>query len=326
MNQVTSELYPLLLKPVYKDYLWGGERISQVFRRDLPPGVYAESWEVSDRPEGQSIVAEGKLSGHPLGDIVRSYGKALLGSDVASARFPWLIKLIDARTNLSVQVHPDDRTAREVGGEAKTEAWYVLADTPGAAVYAGFKPGVDEPTFRRALAANTVEELLEKILVKSGDLVYVPGGLAHAIGAGCLLLETQQNSNTTYRVYDWGRVGNDGQPRELHVEKAVQVMDWPARPQIIRADSSKNTDWETLIRTPYFSIARLRSIPDIAPVNVPATGGPQVLFVASGTAVLTAPDGYEQKISAGVTALIPAILPKCHLSSQGISAEIIRVF
>lgn len=317
-------MYPLVLQPAYQHYLWGGDRIPRVFQRALPPGVYAESWEVSDRPEGPSTVAEGALQGWTLDRVIRVHGPALLGAAGPSGRCPWLIKLIDARERLSVQVHPNARTAE--GGEPKTEAWYVLADTPGAAVYAGFQPGVDEPALRRALADATLEDIMTKIPVARGDLIYVPGGLAHAIGAGCLLLEVQQNSNTTYRLYDWGRVGTDGRPRELHVEQAMRVMDWRARPQIVRATPPPAPGRrQDLMQTPFFSIARLALAAGAPSVELADTGGCQALFTASGAAVLAASGGLTRTLAAGSSVLIPAAVRGCRLASAGSPAEVILV-
>ncbi len=253
------KLYPLLLKPVYKDYIWGGTRIPRVFQRPLPPGIYAESWEVSDRPEGRSIVVNGPLADTPLADLIRVHGSALLG--VAGPTCPLLVKLIDARERLSVQVHPDDQSAPLCQGEAKTEAWHVLQADPGAAVFAGLMPGVTEKVFRDALSATRLEPCLKRIPVRAGDTIFIPGGRIHAIGEGCLLLEVQQNSNTTYRVYDWNRLGNDGRPRELHVGKAFQVIRWDdngdPRTTPRRVTYADGTTSLELVASSYFRLEQL---------------------------------------------------------------------
>ena len=221
-----STFYPLRFKHVYKDYIWGGDRIIRHYHRSAPAGVYAESWEVSDRPEGMSVVANGACAGRTLAELVKEWGANLLGKKGGRGKFPLLIKLIDARETLSVQVHPNDLTAWQHGGEAKTEMWYVLDADPGALLYCGLHPGVTPQVFDDAIRTNQFGDILRKIPVKAGDAVYVPGGRVHAIGSGCLLLEVQQNSNTTYRIYDWGRVGNDGKPRQLHIEEAKKVVLW----------------------------------------------------------------------------------------------------
>ncbi len=325
MNPLRHPLYPLRLQPAYQHYLWGGDRIPKVFRRALPPGIYAESWEVSDRAEGSSIVADGPLRGWTLERLIRARGAEVLGAAQASGRCPWLIKLIDARERLSVQVHPDRRAAAAHGGEPKTEAWYVLGVDGPAAVYAGFKQGVSAAALRRALADASVENLLEKVPVAPGDLIFVPGGLAHAIGAGCLLLEVQQNSNTTYRIYDWDRLGPDGRPRELHVEQALRAMHWEARPEIVRAAASGPGAWQALIDTPFFTIGRLAQASAQQPAALPPSDRCQALFVASGAARLTAPDGWECALPAGSSVLIPAAVRGCRLAPDGDPAEIIRI-
>lgn len=223
MNEV---LYPLRFKPVYKDYVWGGDRIIRKYARGESSGVYAESWELADRDDGMSIVAHGQLKGRSLRFLCETFGAALTGTRAGTGRFPILLKILDARETLSVQVHPDDEAAAMHGGEAKSEMWHVLEADPGACVYDGFVPGVTAASFKEALKSNHLEALLNKRLVKAGDTIFMPGGRVHAIGAGCLLLEIQQNSNTTYRIHDWGRLGADGQPREVHLDQALKVIRW----------------------------------------------------------------------------------------------------
>lgn len=221
-------LYPLMFKPVYKNYIWGGDRIARRYGRSLPPGIYAESWEITDRAEGINVVVNGALAGKDIHELTQTYGAELLGRPLE--RFPLLIKLIDAREHLSVQVHPDETAAKAVGGEAKAEMWYILDADPDAAVFAGFKPGVNEGRFRKALAAGKAGDLLKRVGVHQEDVIYIPGGCVHSIGAGSLILEVQQNSDTTYRVFDWDRVDADGKPRELHIEQAMKVIQWQGAP------------------------------------------------------------------------------------------------
>lgn len=217
---------PLLFAPIYRDYPWGGDRIPKLFGRKLPPGRYAESWEISAHPDGVSIVQEGPFSGISLPDLVARFRSALVGSAGPADRFPLLIKLIDARETLSVQVHPNERTAPLSGGEPKTEMWYVLHAEPGACVYLGFAKGVTRRDVEYAIRDQTLEQILVRHPVRVGQAIYVPGGCVHAIGAGCLMLECQQTSNTTFRLYDWNRIGPDGRPRELHIDAAFRAIDW----------------------------------------------------------------------------------------------------
>jgi len=218
-------LYPLILDPAYKDYIWGGDRIPALFDRPLPPGTYAESWELSDRPEGMSHITNGTWKGASLSELVTRFGPELIGRGVSSANFPLLVKLIDARERLSIQVHPDDALAAKGLGEAKTEAWHILHAPPDAKVFAGLTPNATATTFLAALKENRLESCLQAVPVKTGDTIFIPGGRLHAICEGLVLLEVQQSSNTTYRVYDWGRVGKDGKARDLHLGRRYRSSD-----------------------------------------------------------------------------------------------------
>lgn len=317
----TPHLYPLLFHPVYQDYLWGGHRIPGTFNRPVNMPRCAESWELSDRPEGMSVVANGPLSGQTFREVLSRYGPAILGSAATSAGFPLLIKLIDANRRLSVQVHPSDATAARFGGEAKTEMWYVLEGAPDARVFAGLTEGTTEASFRDAIANGTVEETLRSIPVKPGDAIYIPGGRVHAIAEGCLLLEVQQNSNTTYRVYDWGRLGADGQPRALHVEEAIQVIDWagaeanPVPPEPL--PDHEGMQRTRILASPYFDIQRWDlGTPcdhDVDPA------GFEAIFVREGRVKLAWRSG-SLSLTRGTSCLIPAdlghyaLIPDCAAS------------
>lgn len=302
--------YPLRFKPVYKDYIWGGDWIIRKFGRNEPDGVYAESWEATDRPDGMSVVANGDLKGKTFRDLIESMGAELLGTHGGGDHFPLLIKLIDSRQCLSVQVHPNDETAAKYGGEAKTEMWYVLDAEPGARVLAGLKPGVDARAFREAIETNRFEEILVPVPVSAGDAIFIPGGRVHAIDKGCLLLEVQQNSNTTYRIYDWGRLGADGKPRPLHIEKALQVIDWldegnpKVQPRKIEKDDG-NDSWE-ILTTPYFRLEKFQLNESWSCPGHPGTF--QVLFVQEGRLELEWAGGSEI-MEPGTTWLVPAALP-----------------
>lgn len=318
-------VYPLKFEPVYKDYLWGGDKIIRRFARLAPPGIYAESWEVSAHPDGMSVVADGPLAGRSLADLVADMGERLVGTRTRTPHFPLLIKLIDARQQLSVQVHPNDATAAAYGGEAKTEMWYVLDADAGACVYAGLQPGCTPDQLKAAVEDSTVEDLMVTIPVAAGDAVFIPGGRVHAIGAGCLLLEVQQTSNTTYRLYDWARVGADGKTRELHVDQALQVIDWQDTGDAKVGDGAAapgGAGFRELYRSPYFKLehARLRE---------PLAGGTdgstfEVLFCASGRAMLESEAGQET-LAAGTSILIPAAPSAYRLSPEGAEVEILRV-
>lgn len=317
-----QQLYPLLFEPVYKDYIWGGTKMASRFNRRIPIDIAAESWEIADRPEGMSIVRNGPLAGMTLRELAGLYGRDLIGRDRDSDAFPLLIKIIDAEQRLSVQVHPDESSAGSSGGEPKTEAWFVLDAEPGAAVYAGFRRPSSEAEFREALSKGNVEQLLQPIPARPGELIFIPGGRVHCIGEGCLLLEVQQNSNTTYRVYDWGRLGNDGKPRELHLEEAMRVIRWDdtgAKSQRANAESSQ-PGFHELLRCPHFRIERMQSLKDTSY----STDGRNfhALFVASGRiGVVSRPMTIDA--GPGTSVLIPAGAGEYAL--QGSQAELIRM-
>lgn len=323
---MSEALDPMRLEPVYRAYPWGGDRIPRRYGRDLPPGRYAESWELSARPDGSSRIASGPRTGQSLSALVQEAGAHLLGTAAADGRLPLLVKLIDARERLSVQVHPDDETAACRGGEAKTEMWIVLAAEPGARVFAGFRAGASSAELREALVDGRAEEVLQSLPVRAGDAVFIPGGRVHAIGEGCLLLEVQQNSDTTYRLYDWDRVGSDGPPRELHVAKAMEAIRWEdageaARivPRPGRLPSGRPT--EVLRDGPYFRVER----GDLdGPESFPGDDRTfQALFIEAGRAVLSWAGG-ALPLAAGVTTLIPAGRP-WRLEPDGPTVRWIRI-
>ncbi len=213
------------LSPAFKDYLWGGTKLRDEFGKKCDYDKVAESWELSCHKDGCSTIVSGEFSGTTLAEYIAKAGKSVLGSDCAKFEdFPILIKLIDAKQNLSVQVHPDNDYARRVEGEyGKTEMWYVVDCEPGAGLLYGFRHEITKEEFRRRIEDNTLLEVTNLVEVHPGDVFFIEAGTLHAIGEGILIAEIQQNSNTTYRVYDYGRVGADGKPRQLHIEKALDV-------------------------------------------------------------------------------------------------------
>ena len=216
---------PIKLKPAFKDYLWGGTRLRDDFGKDCDFEKIAESWELSCHKDGNSTVADGEFAGLTLAEYIEKNGKKVLGTNCEKfENFPILIKLIDAKDNLSVQVHPDNDYAMRVEGEyGKTEMWYVVDCDEGATLLYGFKHEISKEEFRERIQNNTLLEVTNAVPVKKGDVFFIQAGTLHAIGKGILIAEIQQNSNTTYRIYDYGRVGADGKPRELHIKKAVDV-------------------------------------------------------------------------------------------------------
>lgn len=229
-------LYPLKFKPVYKDYLWGGQRLKTELGKQNGPDVLAESWEISGVEGNVSVVSEGFLKGNPLDELIEVYMGDLVGDavfDKFGNEFPVLIKFIDAKEKLSVQVHPDDTYAVEHhGSRGKTEMWYVIDTEAGAELISGFKKDVDEQVFREHLENKQLTEILNFEPVKAGDVFFLPAGRLHAIGNGIMLAEIQETSNVTYRVYDWDRVDKDGKGRDLHLDHAMRVMDYKKRDDI----------------------------------------------------------------------------------------------
>jgi mannose-6-phosphate isomerase len=319
---------PLRFKPVYQTYLWGGENLkTRLGRTDAPDGIVAESWEISDLDDGMCVVADGPLAGKTFRELMETHGAAILGPRGKTDRFPLLIKVLDAAKTLSVQVHPNDDTAKEFGGEAKTEMWYVLDAAPGAVVYCGLNDGVTPESFRQAIEDNTLEGLMKTIPVKAGDAIFVPGGRVHAIGAGCLLLEVQQNSNTTYRIYDWGRVDANGRGRELHIDKALEVTLWddpdsaltPARP----LEPFCGLTREKVMESPYFRLESLK----VPGETVLAFDGEsfQVLFAIEQGFTVTG-NGETVDVPEGSSVLIPAALREVTLLPDTADARVMRVF
>lgn len=221
------------LKPAFKDYIWGGTRLRDDFGKQCDLEKIAESWELSCHKDGESTIVGGEADGLTLTQLIEKQGKGILGSDCEKFEdFPILIKLIDAKDNLSVQVHPDNEYAQRVEGEyGKTEMWYIVDCDEGATLLYGFKKEISKDEFARRIEDNTLLEVTNAVPVKKGDVFFIRAGTLHAIGKGILIAEIQQNSNTTYRIYDYGRVGNDGKPRQLHIEKAKDVTALrPAQP------------------------------------------------------------------------------------------------
>lgn len=321
---------PLFFVPVYKKYLWGGDRIQEVFQRGEPS--VAESWEIADREDGMSIVESGTFAGRSLSELTRRFGNELLGSGNAGNRFPLLVKLLDTQKKLSLQVHPDEEGAEQYGGEAKTEMWYVLGGTDDASISVGFRTETTPETFERSARRNELDDLLEKHRVREGDAFYVPGGTVHVIGAGCLLLEVQQNSNTTYRIWDWNRVDADGKPRELHWESAMQTIHWNGIASKLRPTLLSESDGirsEQIVSSEYFHMERHLAERDI--VFDTKEKSFDILFLKQGEAVIVCPvsgkSGGKNEFAfpMGRSCLIPAALKNYRLRPVSEPIEVLRV-
>ncbi len=300
-------LYPLRFQPILRRYLWGGRRLESLGKKLDDGSDYAESWEVVDRGADQSVVAYGPLAGRSLHELLLDHAEALLGRHAGQARFPLLIKFLDAQQRLSIQVHPDDARAALLDPPdlGKTEAWVILAAEPGSYLFAGLRWAVDRQLLAREVARHTCELCVARIEPSVGDCFFLPAGVLHALGPGLLVAEIQQASDTTYRLYDWGRLGPDGQPRQLHIEEALDAIDYRYGP--VTAQQPKPTELahvEQLVACDKFVLDRW-SLSTAEPV-----GGDDrchILLVLSGEVELDG-DACPEPLRAGSAVLVPAAL------------------
>jgi mannose-6-phosphate isomerase len=312
---------PIFFNPDFKERVWGGEKLATVLNKSIPFKHTGESWEVACHKNGQSIVRLGQYTGLTLEELLIQEGETILGKPfVQGDKFPLLIKFIDAKEKLSVQVHPDDAYAweHENGEYGKSEAWYVLQADPSSKLIAGLKSGVSKEEFTEKLNTNQLEEVLNEIEVKVGDVLDIPAGLIHAIGDGILLAEVQQNSDTTYRVYDWGRVGLDGKPRDLHIQSSIDVIDFTgkhstelAKPLIRKSDGYTIKEF---VRNPYFILDEIE-VQDM--FKSEGRGNYFEIFMCvDGAMHLTYMDG-KLPVVKGDVFIIPAKLQDYYLKGHG---------
>ncbi len=272
-----------LFQPIYQERVWGGKGLQTHLGRTLPADkCIGESWDVSDRPEARSVITSGKLKGQTLRQALESCAPYLMGPAYPAERpFPLLVKWLDCRKRLSLQVHPPAEMAVSLDGESKTENWYIAAADAGAHILAGLKKGVTQDQFESALSENRLEALVHKIAVGAGDSMFVPSGRIHAIDAGNLILEIQENSDTTFRVYDWDRPGLDGKPRQLHLKESLQCIDWnDFEPQIIHPDN--RAEEQTLADCPKFRIRRFNLNSEQEAMILPDREQTRLIHVVSG--------------------------------------------
>jgi mannose-6-phosphate isomerase len=243
---------PLVFEPLFMERVWGGRRLETLLRKRLPQSTrIGESWEIVDREDAQSVVHEGPLRGATLHELWTEHREVVFGSLPDSARFPLLFKILDAQERLSVQVHPPAQVAAQFGGEPKTEMWYLLDTLLESDLYAGLKAGVTRESFEQALRDGEVAEKIHRMPVRAGDSIFIPSGRIHAIGAGNLIVEVQQNSDTTYRVFDWNRLGLDGRPRALHIDQSLQSVNFDdVEPSVAQGEG------EVLVACEHFCVER----------------------------------------------------------------------
>jgi len=320
-------LYPLTFKPIFKERVWGGRELERLYQKALPPDVpIGESWEISDRPGDASVIANGPLAGKDLRWLMENHAAEVLGGakPAAEGRFPLLCKLLDAREKLSLQVHPPVSKAKELKGEPKTEMWYIADAAPDACLYVGLKHGVTRAEFEKKIADGSVADCFHRLPVCAGDSMFLPSGRVHAIGDGLVIFEIQQNSDTTYRVFDWNRVGLDGKPRELHIAQSLASIDFnDFEPALAQGKFTGDTSIQRrlLVDDPLFKVETWKLNPGaherLKPKKlqiVAATRG-EVEITSGSTAV---------NLSAGQFSLIPASLERTEVLAKS-DAVLLRV-
>ncbi|KAA5543911.1 class I mannose-6-phosphate isomerase [Roseiconus nitratireducens] len=306
--------YPLRFRPLIKQRIWGGNRLRTLLGKPATEqNSDAESWEVVDHGDDQSIVQNGPLAGKALADLVRQHATWLLGKEATGAAFPLLLKYLDCNRVLSVQVHPDDTYAARMDPPdlGKTEAWYVVAAEPDSLIYAGLKRGVGRQELAKAVAEGQTDSVLHSFHPAAGDCVFIPAGTVHALGEGLVIAEIQQSSDTTFRLFDWNRVGDDGQPRPLHIERSLDVSDYVAGPIAPRHADRSKTGWQSLVRCDKFVLRSLeRGEAEIA-------GDDQfhLLTCPRGGATLRWPS-QTLSLRRGESVLLPAAMPSCNVTLQ----------
>jgi len=298
---VDMRAYPLKFKPIYKQRIWGGQKLRDVFGKDLPAGQkIGESWELADLPEDKSVIANGELAGLTLRSAIEQYPKEITGDENFALPFPLLIKILDAEDVLSVQVHPDPNTCRRMGkGEPKTECWYIIAAEPGAVIYKGLKKGITKEQFAEAIEKGNVAEMLVKVPVRAGQCHFLPAGTAHAIGPGLLIAEIQTPSDTTYRVFDWNRVDDAGNARELHIEEALESIHFGQS-----GDELYVTTIGLLVDCEFFTVNRGHQGENCELLLAP--GKMKTLVMLSGRGRILGTDDDIVEFSAGDCMLVPA--------------------
>ncbi len=319
MNQSLSVLK---FAPLLRTLPWGGRKLGELLGKTLPDErTYGESWELVDLPEAQSQVSSGSLAGSPLAELIATRRPDLMGEcDLLQGRFPLLFKFIDARETLSVQVHPDEAACARLGGGArpKTEAWCILHAEPGAKLYLGLVDGVGPEELRQSLTGGGVPDLLNSVECEAGQFFFLPAGMLHTIGEGIVLAEIQQSSDTTYRVFDWNRVGADGKPRQLHVEQALACIDFSLRGRIPTPSPASGRSG---LRSPFFGFERLMlSSGGLAVID---GGRPVILACIQGKGQVEA-GGQRMALGLGETCLLPACVAGHVQSEEGCVLLLVR--
>ena len=314
-------LYPLIFSPIFKERIWGGRELERLYGKKIPAGQpTGESWEISDHPGDASVIANGPLAGKNLRWRMENHAADILGEakPANEGRFPLLCKILDAREKLSLQVHPPASKAKELKGEPKTEMWFIADAAPDASLYVGLKRGVTRTEFERKISDGSVADCFHRIPVKAGDTMFLPSGRVHAIGDGLVIFEIQQNSDTTYRVFDWNRTGLDGKPRERHIAQSLASIDFnDFEPKLVSANyiQSGSFKFRHLVQDPLFHVQEM----------VFEYGGSmtlsgqylRIIAVTQGTATIADDrSGISAQLKPGDFCLIPASLKQVVIKAQ----------
>ena len=311
-------LNPLTFHPIFKERVWGGRNLERLYKKNLPPRApIGESWEISDRPGDASVVANGPLAGKNLHWLMENHARELLGNAKPAGRnrFPLLCKILDAREKLSLQVHPPVDRAAELGGEPKTEMWFIADAAPDAELFVGLKRGVTRAEFAEKIRTGEVAGCFHRIPVRAGDAMFLPSGRVHAIGAGLVIFEIQQNSDTTYRVFDWNRVGLDGRPRELHVAESLASINFSDfEPALVQGKfAGEEIKTRMLVEDPLFNVEAVEmkndARQDLKPRKL------QIIAVVHGQVEIKS-GSTSVNLTTGQFCLIPACLERVEISAK----------
>jgi mannose-6-phosphate isomerase len=320
-------LYPIVFQPIFKDRVWGGREMERLYGKKIPAGApIGEAWEISDRPNDENVIANGPFAGKNLRWLMENQAAEILGParPAAAGRFPLLCKILDARDKLSLQVHPPANRAAELKGEPKTEMWYIADAAPGAELFVGLKRGVTRAEFEKKIADGSVADCFHRVPVRAGDTMFLPSGRVHAIGAGLVIFEIQQNSDTTYRVFDWNRTGLDGKPRELHVAQSLASIDFSDfEPELVKTHfvAEGGVQKRVLVKDSLFNVETWKL--DSGAADFLAPKKLQIVAVTNGEVEVKG-GGSAATLSAGQFCLVPASLERTEILAKS-NATLLRV-
>ena len=322
-----SVFYPFIFQPIFKDRVWGGRELERLYGKKIPAGApIGESWEISDRPNDENVVTNGEFAGTNLRWLMENHASEILGGarPAAAGRFPLLCKILDARDKLSLQVHPPAAKAAELKGEPKTEMWFIADAAPGAELFVGLKRGVTRAEFEKKIADGSVADCFHRVPVRAGDTRFLPSGRVHAIGTGLVIFEIQQNSDTTYRVFDRNRTGLDGKPRELHIAQSLASIDFnDFEPKLVETKfiTDGQVQKRVLVKDPLFNVETWKLNSGARGLLKP--GKLQIVAVTKGEIEIQG-GSATVNLSAGQFSLIPAILDRTEITAKS-DAALLRV-